>query len=307
MSAAMLKRVTELTDSESEPDLPSAVAQRTRAPIAPKPAPVSQEANLKHAGKKRKDLEWSTGRAVKSQDDWKFSAPLMGDLKLKAVEVCSGTGNLSKCLRTLGFHVLSVDVKRFAEHDLTKKANVDYIKNLLDTDSSIRYLHFAPPCCTYSSARWPKVRSVAHPHGFPWLGVRDKVLVLKANSLTKHVFELMSQACSRGIACSVENPGNSVIWHTKAFKGVQLKHAITKVVTDYCQWGEVYRKRTAFCTFSGQDPQFLDGLSRKCPGTCKHQLLSGFGTGGIPTSNGSSEYPMAICTQWAVLVKYSIV
>ena len=128
-----------------------------------------------------------------------------------------------------------------------------------------------------------------------------------ANKLTTHVFDLMSQACSLGIACSVENPCGSLIWRTKAFKSVQKKHSITKVVTDYCQWGEPYRKRTSFCMFNAQNPEFLNELSRRCSGTCKHLNLSGFGTGGIPTSHGSSEYPMALCTRWAVLVKNSIV
>lgn len=105
-----------------------------------------------------------------SDDEFGFdldstSSPKMGigcgflgtSRRLKVLEVFSGCGHLSQEFQKQGFECDMFDIGIDSGlMDLSKKSVVDaLLQKVRDYD----YVHFAPPCNTYSNARWPKVRN----------------------------------------------------------------------------------------------------------------------------------------------------
>ena len=82
-----------------------------------------------------------------------------GKRRCKAWEVFSGQGGLTKALRLKGFDVTPVDVRLEPTlHDLSDPHVFDSMSRQIEHDPELRYVHFAPPCATYSNARWPRLR-----------------------------------------------------------------------------------------------------------------------------------------------------
>ena len=72
-------------------------------------------------------------------------------------EVFSGVGVLSKACEELGLMSMQFDLLNNESHDMSKAANMELIKSMLLTNG-VKYCHFAPPCNTFSAARFPKLR-----------------------------------------------------------------------------------------------------------------------------------------------------
>lgn len=73
-------------------------------------------------------------------------------------EIFCGSGNLSRALEVY-FVAHQYDLQIDVSHDFSKWARVEKIAAFLMA-SGCRYVHMAPPCNTYSNARYPKIRSV---------------------------------------------------------------------------------------------------------------------------------------------------
>ena len=180
------------------------------------------------------------------------------------------------------------------------------IKTTID-HNNVRYVHMAIPCNTYSMARYPKIRTIKNPQGEPNVDAKTKLLLQKSNLCTQHAFDIASHCIEKSIAFSVENPASSLLWHTRGWRAIQNAYSPVIVTTDYCQYGEPFRKRTKIYVWYLKDPGFLHELARRCPGTSsdhRHMTLSGWGLEkkNIPTSKGCSAYPERLCAKWAALV-----
>ena len=83
----------------------------------------------------------------------------------RGVEVFSGSGNLSSALLRRGLVMDQVDLAISPSHDLTQDSVVE---SLCAKALSGRwcYAHFAPPCNTYSVARFPRILRTE-----PWANV----------------------------------------------------------------------------------------------------------------------------------------
>ena len=78
------------------------------------------------------------------------------DNPLKMAEVFSGCGALADAMSHRGFPTWTVDFKTGgAAHDLS---NADTAMSLAKDLGHYQYIHFAPPCNTFSMARYPKLR-----------------------------------------------------------------------------------------------------------------------------------------------------
>ncbi len=78
--------------------------------------------------------------------------------KIKTLEVFAGKGNLSAALADLGAFAEKVDILiDKAAHDLSKPSVAKAMLKKLD-DPQLRYVHLAPPCATFSCARYPPIR-----------------------------------------------------------------------------------------------------------------------------------------------------
>ena len=78
---------------------------------------------------------------------------------IHVAEFFAGSGNLGAALARQGFTVAAFDLKISTSHDFT---NCDKVQRMVDgaLQKDTKYAHFAPPCNSFSIARWPKLRLV---------------------------------------------------------------------------------------------------------------------------------------------------
>ena len=142
------------------------------------------------------------------------------------LEMFSGVGGLTRAVARLG---LKIEAPRDAANaaytkktgfDLTKKSDVQAVAKLIK-QGKISWIHFAPPCSTFSRARHgtgpQPLRSEDRPEGLaapkarPWC-------VLEANLLVKHTIKLAKLAAKAGAFVSIENPEHSLMWAMPAMQ-----------------------------------------------------------------------------------------
>jgi hypothetical protein len=77
---------------------------------------------------------------------------------VSTMEIFSGSANLSKALEKEGFHAGKVDILEKSADDLS---DAGLVPLLVDEAvcTNTKYAHLAPPCSSFSSARWPKLRT----------------------------------------------------------------------------------------------------------------------------------------------------
>ena len=124
---------------------------------------------------------------------------------LVCLELCAGSANLSRALHNAGFQVIAVDHQsnvhkpkvHIVQIDLSHPSAFELISTFLQ-DSSVFYVHIAPPCGTASAARNkpvdpklvaagfpnpPPLMSKDHPLGLPGLSVLNQTRVRLANDI----------------------------------------------------------------------------------------------------------------------------
>ena len=231
-------------------------------------------------------------------------APLLNGARRPFIEVFAGSCHLSQAFSKLGYQTFPIDVKINAQHDLGSGNNIvmDVVCKLEAETGLKPYIHFAPPCSTYSQARYPRIRSSACPGGLPasQLTAHDRDVLKYANKITKNTFHAMRELSRKGYPVTLEQPSGSLMLKVKLFKTWACESGALPTVLDYCQFGMLYRKRTCLWSSPGA---FLTGLARKCPGNHKHKAtLSGWSVNKesrCPTSRGCSAYPPQLCDEWA--------
>ena len=247
-----------------------------------------------------------------SDDDQDELVPLVKPMPMSAgrkrpfVEVFAGSQHLSDAFRGNGHRVFPMDVKISIDHDMHGASGQVLLLRqlgLLERETGLKpYVHFAPPCSTYSQARYPRIRGVTHPHGLPpgVLTNHDKAVLKHANRITRNTFEVMIKLYIEGYMVSLEQPSTSLMFRTKEFKSWASKSGAAPINVDYCMFGMPYRKRT---TLWASPAGFLDELSRTCPGNHQHAVtLSGWSfnkESRLATSRGCSAYPSELCSEWA--------
>ena len=191
------------------------------------------------------------------------------DAKRPFVEVFAGSCHLSNAFQHAGHRVYSMDIKLNIMMDISdaygREMLVKMAKELEEETGLQPYVHFAPPCSTYSQARFPKIRSSSHPGGLPAqeLTAHDRTVLKYANTVTRSTFAVMSELSDAGYMVSLEQPASRLRLRLNIFKSWAHKSGAVLVIIDYCQFGMPYRKRTAVWCAPGP---LLAGLDRKCPG-----------------------------------------
>ena len=135
--------------------------------------------------------------------------------------------------------------------------------------------------------------------------MKDRKLVQMANRVSDNSFDILRWCSENDVSWSIENPAASLLWATPEWRELLEDFAPCKVIVDYCQYGEEWRKRTHIYTWSSEHPNFLKSLRAMCDGGHAHKLLSGWNQdhGNSVPCKGSAVYPEALCRKWATLVR----
>ena len=237
----------------------------------------------------------------------------VGVRPLMFIEVFAGSEHLSNAFRAIGVMVHAIELKLDPDHDFSKKIGADTVNNLIQ-DARRRgfvvYIHFAPPCNTYSVARYPKLRTAQYPNGVKsnLMSKKDRTTLHYYNRVTNNTFGLMSELGNSGTHVSLEQPQGSLMLHTRKFKHWAAAHGAHKVTVDQCEYGMPYRKRTLLFT---SPTDMLRGIEKECSKTHVHERsLSGWdwyiGGNCLATRIDSAAYPVELCRAWASAVRNAI-
>ena len=257
----------------------------------------------------------------------RFSGRPISDLLI--IEVFAGAARLSITAREAGFRSLSVDKTcdrctgaHIAIFDLTKRDDVESLKQIIFEERfNIVWIHFAPACGTCSRAREkqlpsleaqgisvPKpLRSDDEPLGFHWLSGVDKDRVDAANLTYLHTCELIEWAYSFDIACSIENPANSIFWLIPFVVALFKRIGGYETLFHNCCHGGLRRKLTKWWDTHG----IFGELAAICDNDGSHEHLdwkpvASHNKLNFPTSSEAA-YPFLLCTRLIDSVKAHVI
>ena len=255
-------------------------------------------------------------RGASSSSLKRFSGATLDSLLF--IELCSGSGVLSKAARQRGFRSMEVDNsvrrapgKQVLRIDLASPEQVEAVSELMQANpKTIAMIFGAPPCGTASLARekdipslsrqgfdLPKpLRSEAQPDGLDGLSSENKSRVELANQLYHNMVRLMLLAFELGIPAVLENPKSSRFWETSfAAPLFAIAHHIV-TFSNCSHGGDRPKLTTLWCTHS-----FLSSLAILCDNKHVHKSWKPF----VKSSNGKkrlafptsdeAQYPDLLC------------
>jgi hypothetical protein len=181
-------------------------------------------------------------------------------------DLFSGEGGISAKLATAGFPARQWDTRLGTRGDLTKRS---VLRQLLRDIREGRCLGgvLGTPCTSFSLARDRAglIRTKDSPWGLPNLSEKDQAKVDEGNATLRASLKIIMAFQDLELPWILENPNSSRLWHCDGVKAVAALDSSEKVVTDYCQFGKPWRKRTRFLC-GNIDTAELGRLRQKCMG-----------------------------------------
>ena len=241
------------------------------------------------------------------------------------VEIFAGTARLSRAFAKRDFRVSSVDhtTKRstglITILDLTKDEDLTFLLDFLQAELNVLvYIHLAPPCGTASAARGipvpgcpedmqPKpLRTKEFPDGLPGLSGLNQLKVEKANALYRATFKIVQFCIIHNILVSIENPLNSLFWHTKPMVELFELCEGFRVVFDNCMMGGQRDKATLWWC----NHQIFSPLALRCSRDHVHKNWTPVFDKtnkrfNFPTADEAA-YPEVLCDRIANLVDQAL-
>ena len=220
------------------------------------------------------------------------------------IEICSGLGRVAQVIRSSsGFPCLCVDIKFGKCMDVCNAHVVNVILGWISS-KIVRGIFIAPPCSTWSSARWKPWRSWDHIYGLPDLTSEQRSAVHMGNLTLASCRRIIRSCLYFGVPIAMENPATSQMWQEPVLNRL-IHHRLAKhVVFDQCCFGTKWRKRTRVVGWHVGSPL---GLRRLCSGSCglcwtgkPHVILQGRPAGSaVPWTKLAESYPKQLAGVFA--------
>jgi hypothetical protein len=197
------------------------------------------------------------------------------------LDLFGGVGHISRLLKAQGFAVINFEILNGPHFNLTNPKIIKLIKGWI-TSHVIAGVVIATPCTSWSRARhgpphsnWGPIRDNKHIFGIPGVSERD-ANKLKIGNQTMSATACIVRACSSaGIACILENPGQSMLWLAPPILRVCQISTHRSCTVDFCQFGARWRKRTRLALWNCQfvEPALCKGRGGICSRTGKHHII----------------------------------
>ena len=248
------------------------------------------------------------------------------DEGLNVVEVCCGCARLTHHCSKVGLRSLGVDWAGCKDKPegrviwinlATSHGRAELLQRLEANRETLRLVFMSPPCGTASRAREIRrrkpdlfgrvidpmpLRSDEHPDGIPTLGGKALVKVEIANALYANMVEIALWCDKHEVAWVIENPSNSHMWETEAFRSLRKLKWDNKVVTPYV------RSQYQNCMHGGDRPKKttlmnarvdLSELEIMCDNKCVHKPWGLLRDGSAFATAEERRYPALLCSRLA--------
>ena len=174
-------------------------------------------------------------------------------------------------------------------YDVLKAADRQRIRARVARDQPFLVVG-SPPCTDWC---WYNV-SINH-HRMPAQELRRRLVERQVT--LRFAVEIYCLQLAAGRHFLHEHPLGATSWRERCVRALERQAGVGTVVADQCQYGLVTRgpdgsplpakKATRFMSSA---PAILEALSRRCPGTHRHQVLEGSGR-----AAAAARYPAALC------------
>lgn len=219
------------------------------------------------------------------------SPPHVLDFSFDFVEICGGSGVVSKAAAELGLNVcVPIDLDRSPWFDLEKPELALWIVNMIRA-KRFKSVFLSPPCTTFSPAAHPCVRSYCTPFGFNPRLRKTRL----GNILALRCLLFLFVAGEVGAPCLLEQPRLSKMAWLKMWRRL-LKRFYREAVIASCQFGSPHRKEFRVI---GKHIDF-DFLDTRCPGGHKHIPIAG------ALTKPSAIYVPALARHFAIAFKNAL-
>ena len=132
----------------------------------------------------------------------------------------------------------------------------------------------APPCCSFSAAVTPAVRSLRFSRGLPWFKGAMRVKVRDGNDHADWCLHLIELCELHGVEWWLEQPDTSWMWRLKTFRQFRLPDNGRVWRLDF-YFGTPWRKRARVATSLKE----LRGSRHFCQRRLPHVVLRGASQG----------------------------
>ena len=223
-------------------------------------------------------------------------------------DLFSGHGGVAKQCRRLGYMTREWELAHDNQFDLTKPSVLRKLKQDIDRSQVIAAM-LAPPCSSFSVAR--DRTCVIRTKDFPWglpssmLSSSDQEKVRVGNACFRAALQIIKRLNVHRVPWILENPVSSKCWYLPQLSKLEASPLCTVVISDFCQFGTLWRKRTKFLC-GNLDTQDVARIGRLCRGrgVCdrtgrQHFQLTGSNHQGVPWTHIAQPYPTLLCKQLA--------
>lgn len=199
------------------------------------------------------------------------------------LDLFAGHQGITKSIFSHGFGCVAVDSDIDPRYDLTDNSILKLIEGWI-RGGCISSIWLGTPYATWSRARrgpknyaWGPLRSSEHIYGFPDLPEPQRAKVRVGNSTMKATARIIRCAVSCGVPVFLENPVSSMLWNSPPINRLSKLRSCRCFVTDFCQHGARWRKRTKVLSWHSQPSPQLEvkccGRNGVCSLTHKHHII----------------------------------
>ena len=183
-----------------------------------------------------------------------------------AVEICGGSGVLSKALAARGLEVCPpIDLSNSKHYDLRDLRLVEWIYQMI-AERRFKSVICEPVCTTFSPAQHPASRSYAQPLGFE----RTNPKTYLGNLIAFRCLSILWVAWRYAVIALLEQPQLSkMAW--LPFWQFLLQLGFVEAITDSCVFGSIHRKPFRWLGY-GLD---MASINARCTGGHQHVKIEG--------------------------------
>ena len=202
------------------------------------------------------------------------------------LDLFAGVQGISSELVKTGEACLSFEISLGPCYDLTNRKVLMIIDGWISS-GCIDGVWLATPCTSWSRARhgpvdsnWGPIRNNDNLYGLPNISEKDKVKIRCGNATMFSSARIIRKCIRCRVPCFLENPAGSMLWLAPPIDRVCKHSSHVSHITDFCQHGAKWRKRTRISTWFAQPDPFFSKTCRGRGGLCSmtgkyHIVLKG--------------------------------